>query len=353
MSRTHRRTLSRRAKVIGAVSAAALAGGTAFALIGPADASPTSSQEPAASHASASAASGGFSPYVDTSLYPPFDLTGTADQTGVKIFNLAFVTSGGDCTPKWGGVTDIGSDPVAAELDDLRAAGGDARVSFGGASGTELAVSCSSASDLAAAYGKVVDTYQLTKVDFDIEGSALTNTDANTRRAQAIAQLQQDHPDLDVSFTLPVLPEGLTQDGLNLLSNAKDNGVQINTVNIMAMDYGSSYTGDMGQYAIDAATAVHDQLVSTLGLDDTAAWQAVAVTPMIGVNDTSTETFTVDDAAKLVDFAKSKGLAWLSMWSATRDKQCDGGAQPTASATCSSIEQDAFAFSKALGAYSG
>ncbi|MGV9936407.1 glycoside hydrolase family 18 protein [Streptomyces olivaceoviridis] len=306
---------------------------------------------PTGSTGSGTTASAGFAPYVDTSLYPAFGLLGAADATGVKNYNLAFLTDGGGCTPKWGGVTDLTSDAVAAQIGALRAKGGDVRVSFGGASGSELATTCSSADALAAAYGKAVDSYRLTKVDFDVEGGALPDTAANTRRAQAIAKLQAQHPGLDVSFTLPVMPEGLTQDGVNLLANAKSNGVRINTVNIMAMDYGASYSGDMGTYAEQAATATQAQVKSVLGLSDSAAWKAVAVTPMIGVNDVSSEVFKADDAAQLVDFARSKGLGWLSMWSATRDKQCAGGTKPTADATCSSVTQEPFAFSKAFGAY--
>ncbi|TQJ88380.1 chitinase (glycosyl hydrolase family 18) [Streptomyces sp. SLBN-31] len=312
---------------------------------------PTASPSQSTGTGSGTTTSAGFAPYVDTSLYPAFDLLASADATGVKTYNLAFVTDGGGCTPKWGGVTDLGSDGVAAQIGSLRAKGGDVRVSFGGASGSELATTCSSADALAAAYGKVVDAYKLTKVDFDVEGGALPNTAANTRRAQAIAKLQAQHPGLDVSFTLPVMPEGLTQDGVNLLSNAKSNGVKTSTVNIMAMDYGASYSGDMGTYAVQAATATQAQVKSVLGLSDSAAWKTVAVTPMIGVNDVSTEVFKVDDATQLVDFAKSKGLGGLSMWSATRDKQCPGGTKPTADATCSSITQSAFAFSKAFGAF--
>ncbi|MER7644409.1 MULTISPECIES: cellulose binding domain-containing protein [unclassified Streptomyces] len=296
-------------------------------------------------------AGAGFAPYVDTSLYPAFDLLANVTATGVKNYNLAFITDGGGCTPKWGGVTDLASDGVASQIGALRAKGGDVRVSFGGASGSELATTCGSASALATAYGKVVDAYGLTKADFDIEGGALPNTAANTIRAQAIAKLQQQHPNLDVSYTLPVMPEGLTQDGVNLLSNAKSNGVKISTVNIMAMDYGPAYSGDMGTYATQAATATQAQVKSVLGLSDSAAWKAVAVTPMIGVNDVASEIFKVDDATQLVDFAKSKGLGGLSMWSATRDKQCAGGAQPAADATCSSIVQGANAFSKAFAAF--
>ncbi|MFH8641132.1 glycoside hydrolase family 18 protein [Streptomyces goshikiensis] len=312
---------------------------------------PTATTEPKPT-ATAPRPSGGaaFAPYVDTSLYPSYDLLDTAAKTGVNEFNLAFVTSGGACSPLWGGTTALDADRVASQIAALRAKGGDVRVSFGGAAGSELGLVCTSADSLAAAYGKVVDTYGLTKVDFDIEGAALPDTAANTRRAQAIAQLQKSHPGLDVSFTLPVMPEGLTQPGVDLIANARQNGVAISAVNIMAMDYGPAYSGDMGGYAIQAATATQAQIKGVLGLGDAAAWKAVAVTPMIGVNDVSSEVFTVQDATQLVEFARAKGLGWLAMWSGARDKQCPGGAKNSADPTCSSILQEPLAFTKAFAA---
>ncbi|MFI5863831.1 cellulose binding domain-containing protein [Streptomyces sp. NPDC051546] len=291
-----------------------------------------------------------FAPYVDTSLYPAYDLLDTAAKTGVKEFHLAFVTSGGACAPLWGGVTELANDKVAAQIGALRAKGGDVRVSFGGAAGHELALNCGSAQELAAAYGKVIDHYRLTKVDFDIEGAALPDTAANARRAQAIALLQSSHPGLDVAFTLPVMPEGLTQPGVALLADAKKAGVRIHGVNIMAMDYGPAYSGDMGRYAIQAATATQAQIKGVLGLSDAAAWKAVAVTPMIGVNDVTSEIFTVADATQLVDFASEKGIGRLAMWSATRDRQCPAGSVNYADPTCSSILQQPLAFTRAFGA---
>ncbi|MFB7981590.1 glycoside hydrolase family 18 protein [Streptomyces vinaceus] len=315
-----------------------------------ATAAPTAKPTPTVPPGGGAGRAAGFAPYVDTSLYPAFDLLDTAAKTGVREFNLAFITSGGGCSPLWGGVTALGDDRVASQISALRAKGGDVRVSFGGAAGSELGLACGSAADLAAAYGKVVDTYRLTKVDFDIEGAALPDTAANTRRAQAVAQLQKSHPGLDVSFTLPVMPEGLTQPGVDLIANAKRNGVAVSAVNIMAMDYGPAYSGDMGGYAIQAATATQAQIKGVLGLSDAAAWKAVAVTPMIGVNDVAVEVFTVDDAKQLVDFARSKGLGWLAMWSGARDKQCPGGAKNSADATCSSVLQEPLAFTKAFAA---
>ncbi|MFD3439556.1 cellulose binding domain-containing protein [Streptomyces sp. NPDC058685] len=296
-------------------------------------------------------AAAGYAPYIDTSLFPSYDMLDTVTKTGVKEFNLAFITSGGSCAPLWGGVTGLGDNAVANQIGALRAEGGDVRVSFGGAAGSELGLNCSSADELAKAYGKVIDTYKLTKVDFDIEGAALPDTAANTRRSQAIAQLQKAHPGLDVSFTLPVMPTGLTQPGVDLVADAKKNGVKVSAVNIMAMDYGPAFSDDMGDYAIQAATATQAQIKGVLGLSEAAAWKAVAVTPMIGVNDVVTEIFTVEDATQLVEFATSKDMGWLSMWSSTRDKQCPGGEKPAADATCSSILQQPLAFTKAFAAY--
>jgi len=99
----------------------------------PASSGPASSS-PTPSDGAPSDGAAGFAPYVDTSLFPPFSLVSTAQATGVKQFNLGFVVAGGSgCTPEWGGVTAVGADPVASQIEALRAIGGDVRISFGGA----------------------------------------------------------------------------------------------------------------------------------------------------------------------------------------------------------------------------
>ncbi|MGW8379930.1 chitinase [Streptomyces sp. ODS28] len=335
----HRRRTSRKAQAAGAVAAAAVVASGGFLLAGNA----TAGEEGAAQAGSS------FAPYVDTSLQPSYDLVGNAGKTGVKEYNLGFITGGGGCSPKWGGAQNPSENPVAKQIGKLRAKGGDVRISFGGANGSELGLSCGSAAELEKAYGKVIDGFKLKKADFDIEGAALPDTAANTKRAKAIAALQKSHKGLDVHFTLPVLPEGLTQDGVKLLENAKQNGVKVSQVNLMAMDYGPNYKGDMGTYATKAATASQKQVKKALGLgSDAAAWKAVGLTPMIGVNDVKGEVFKTDDAQQVKKFADQKGLGGLSMWSATRDKACPGGSKDQADPTCSGIEQGAGAFTKAF-----
>ncbi|MBR7832410.1 cellulose binding domain-containing protein [Actinospica durhamensis] len=337
-------------------SASASATKSATKSASPSASASSTSASPSASATTSAPSSGGygkFSPYADLSLYPLYDLSGSAATEGTKYFNLAFITTGSTaCTPEWGGVTAITDSSIGTDIADLRAAGGDVRVSFGGEAGTELAQSCTSASSLAAAYQSVIKQYSLTEIDFDVEGAAIADTTSINLRNQAIAILESEDSGLQVSYTLPVLPTGLTGEGVAVLSNAKADGASIAAVNVMAMDYGSSFPGDMATLAEEAATATMQQVQSVwTSLTTAQAYAKIAVTPMIGVNDVNTETFTVADASALASWAKTNGLAWLAMWSATRDSECSGGAQTYADATCSSVVQSAGAFGKALSAY--
>ncbi|MFE5301967.1 chitinase [Streptomyces sp. NPDC056632] len=330
--------------------------------------SPSPSRSPAPSVTPSASASGSgpapgrrdrarFSPYVDVSLIDRTPLAATARATGSRDFTLGFIVSDGGCAPTWGGTGGLRGSPVAAEIEQLRAAGGDVRASFGGADGVELAQACPDDESLATAYREVVETYRLTSVDFDVEGSALADGAANARRDRAIDRLQQEAADagrvLDVTFTLPVMPEGLDATAIDLLRGAVDAGVHVTAVNIMTMNYGSQYTGPMGEYAIKAARATHKQLRGVFGLGVTEAWQAIEVTPMIGVNNVAPEVFQARDAEQVVEFARSVGLGALSMWSVARDRACPDGPQPHPEPSCSSIDQEPGAFLRAFAAYAG
>ncbi len=289
-----------------------------------------------------------FAPYVDTLLYPSFPLAQTAGQIGQKYFTLSFITDGGVCEAKWGGVIGLSGNHMISDVNQLRTMGGDIIVSFGGANGAELAVNCQTAASLQAQYQAVIDKYVLTSVDFDVEGSAVLNQAANTRRNQAIASLQafarSQNRELKVSFTLAVLPTGLDQSGVSLLQNAAASGVEISTVNIMAMDYGAvANPNTMGQNAIDATNATIAQLLTVYPNKTLSERQAMlGITPMIGLNDVVPEVFTIPDANLLFNFARTNNIGRLAMWSMTRDKQCQGS--PQVSPVCSGIVQQTFDF---------
>ncbi len=301
-----------------------------------------------------------FAPYVDVTLYPTYNLVTTTQTEGIKYYTLAFITADSNNQPAWGGYTSYeingGAFDMALrqQVASVRSRGGDVMASFGGAAGQELAQVITSVPQLTAAYQSVVTDYNLTHLDFDIEGAAEADHASIDRRSQALAALEQtaaaaDHP-LQIWYTLPVLPSGLTADGLYVLQSALKYGVQLAGVNIMTMDYGDSAApnpqGQMGEYAIQAANSLFGQLQTLYGTTKTSAqlWEMVGITPMIGLNDDTSEVFDEAAAQQVTAFAQQKGIGRISMWSLNRDTQ--GTASNTVDDQSSSITQQAFDFSK-------
>ena len=314
---------------------------------------------PAAPSGPSGASGGGspghlFAPYVDLSLASSVNLLAMHQQSGAKVLTLAFIVDNGSCQASWGSLGQtIPNDSlsngtsIASLVSGVRQAGGDVIVSFGGANGTDLSAGCSSAAQVQAMYQSVIDRYQLKMVDFDIEGYQASSQPAVDLRTEAIKELKASNPGLVVSYTLPVLPTGLVDAGLNILNRAKASGLNLDVVNVMAMDYGSNADngGQMGQNAIAAATATEAQ-IKQAGLSS-----SVGVTPMIGVNDTNTEVFQLSDAQMMVDFARTHDyVSRLAMWSVSRDNGSCAG-QTWASPVCSGIAQGSYAFAQVFAGF--
>ncbi|WP_329240025.1 chitinase [Actinoallomurus sp. NBC_01490] len=299
---------------------------------------------------SASAATGNWpsvSPYVDMGAWPTPSLTQMSQASGIKGFTLGFVTGTG-CKASWFNAYDPRTAWQKDEIAALRSAGGDVRISFGGASGIELAQACSSVDALYTEYAAVVDAYGAKYADFDIEGAATADSASISRRSQALARLKQTHPNLKISLTLPVLPEGLTADGLNVVTSAKNAGAGPDAVNVMAMDYYRSGTDD-GDAATQAAQSTHDQLKTIFtGKSDAQIWAMVGVTPMLGKNDDGS-VYDQSDARRLVSFAGQHHIGTLGFWEETRDRNACNGALYQ----CTNIPQQPYEFSKIFAAYTG
>ncbi|HEY2698404.1 MAG TPA: chitinase [Pseudonocardiaceae bacterium] len=308
----------------------------------PASASPAAQAFP--THVSA--------PYVDTGLSNT-TLTSVAGADGTKYFTLAFVDGAG-C--QWSMPNSSG---WQSQISDLRNAGGDVAISFGGytsdTNGTDIGNACSTADAAAAQIEAVVTTFDASRLDFDIESSELTNTADVTRTNQALAEVKSwasgNGRPLSISYTIPTAPTGLTSDGVNVLTNGKSNGFTPDLVNVMTMDYGSSGT-EMGDAANQALDAVAGQVASTYGVSSAQAYGMLGTTPMIGQNDSPGEVLSLDDAASIVSHAKSQGIAQVSFWAEGRDNGGCAG-QTTASSTCSGVSQSDGDFTKAFQQFAG
>jgi hypothetical protein len=269
-----------------------------------------------------------FAPYVDLTATPTQSLVQDMRSGGIRDYSLAFITNdaAGSCLAAWGGAVPLSQLGVFlpnldGDIRSLRSQGGDVIVSFGGEAGTELAQSCGSQGALQAQYQSIIDHYQVSHLDFDIEGPAVEDGASIDLRNRTITALQRANPGLVVSYTLPVLPTGLVASGIALLQNAIANHVNVGVVDIMAMDYGSSFPPNrMGQNAIDAGNSLIGQLRSLYPSRSDAQIRAmVGITPMTGANDVAPENFTLADAHQLLGYAQQTGIAELAMWSVNRD----------------------------------
>ena len=330
-----------RLRGVAAVASAALA--AAAAVVGVA-AAPAQAATTWPTHVSA--------PYVDTGMGNT-TLTSVASSYGDKYFTLAFV-DGANCS--W---SMYNTSSWQTQIANLRAAGGDVSISFGGYTtdngGTDLGNTCSSAAAAAAQIENVVTTFDVTHLDFDIEAAELSNHTDVDRTNQALAQVRSwasgSGRSLSISYTLPALPSGLTSDGLYVLSSGRSNGFTPDVVNVMAMDYGSSGT-EMGTAANQAMDASASQVASAYGLSTAQGYAMLGVTPMIGQNDSAGEIFTVADASTVESHAAAEGIAELSFWSEGRDNGgCPGST--TASSSCSGLSQNTGDFTSAFEQFAG
>ena len=297
MSRiTHSRGAVRLA--VGTVAAAGLATGGVLLAAGQSEAATPSLP----AHYSA--------PYLQIESSDAGDLAKDQSASGDKYYSLAFLTPESGCTPEW----EDNGDSLGAftkQVASLQAAGGNVLISFGGESGGELAQTCTSVSKLEAAYAAVVKDYSVNRLDFDIEGSVLDDGSANTRRDQALADLQKADPAVQIDFTIPVDPTGLESDAVTLLKGAKSAGVKVSIVNIMTMDFGDGQ--NPLKDAESAATATEKQVNSVYGGSSATDWAMLGLTPIAGQNDDD-ENFTQSDAKTLESFAASKGVGELAFW---------------------------------------
>ena len=235
--------------------------------------------------------------------------------------------------------------------------GGDVFTSFGGWSadqgGTEIADSCTDVNAIASAYESVITTYDVKRLDMDVEGRSLNRTDGIDRRNKAVKLVEDwaaaQGRTLQISYTLPTTPQGLESTGIAILQNAIANGARVDVVNIMTFDYYDRVTTDMGAAAISAAQGLFSQLKTLYpSKTDAEIWAMEGNTILPGIDDypKKTEVTYLTDAQRLYDFARSVGINTLSIWAIQRD---NGGCPGTTdSNSCSGIAQNPWDFSHIL-----
>ncbi|WP_433344489.1 cellulose binding domain-containing protein [Micromonospora sp. CA-111912] len=266
--------------------------------------------------------------------------------TGIKWFTIAFVLSGGGCTPAWDGSGPLTGGVHANTIAAIRAAGGDIIPSFGGWSGNKLGPNCSSASALAAAYQQVINAYGLKAIDIDIENSdEFENEAVQDRILGALKIVKQNNPGIKTIVTFGTTTTGPSYYGTRLINQAAALGANIDTFTIMPFDFAGG--ANMYQSTVNAAEGLKNGLKSAFGWSDAVAYTHMGISGMNGLSDqqelTSPATWT-----QIRDWAKTRSLSRFTFWAVNRDRPCAGGGVV---AHCSGIAQNTWEFTSITAQY--
>lgn len=290
-----------------------------------------------------------FSPYLDLNLAietstplvgsifsantkSSIQLPTTESLKGFRALTLAFAS--GECGKEhWGGLN--AEKMATANLLALQQGNIGYMVSTGGVDGM---FTCSSEEGMETFIRRYKSSHLL-GFDFNIEAQQTETMIQHLVRHVGIAM--RNHPDLRFSFTLAALGSGesnsLNRTGQWVMKAIANEGLENYYVNLMVMNYGKADQGNCivrsGQCDM-AASAI--RAVNNLSRKYHLPLRRIEVTPMIGVNDETSNVFTLEDAHKLANFAQTYGLGGLHFWSLNRDTPCPS-TTINVSATCNGL----------------
>ncbi|MEV5961754.1 cellulose binding domain-containing protein [Kribbella sp. NPDC051952] len=270
---------------------------------------------------------------------PPNPAT-VMNATGIKWFTMAFVLSGGGCSPAWDSTRPLQGGADANAIAAIRAAGGDVVPSFGGWSGNKLGPNCGTPEALAGAYQQVINAYNLKAIDIDIENSdEFENEAVQDRILTALKIVKQNNAGIQTIVTFGTSTTGPTYYGNRLIERSAALGANIDIFTLMPFDFGS---GNIYNDTVAASTGLNNKLKATFGWTTAQAYAHQGISGMNGLSDqqelTSTATWQ-----NITNWAKSNGLGRLAFWSVNRDRGCAGGGVVS---NCSGIAQGDWDFTR-------
>lgn len=268
------------------------------------------------------------------------DLGKLSDDSGFLYFNLGFIqpytksplSTDGTIQWGWGGYSSLSKNDstnaqyngILTSLSNLRKRGGDFTISIGGQAGDAPWVVTQNQNALENFYREIIQTYELKRLDLDIEESNQDH-DQNIINAKAIKAVQSE-TNVEITLTIPIMPNGWEQKQLNLINAYLDAGVDIAIINSMTMCYGTGVYAneDYGTASVRAITNSVSQLkklYSNHGFDltDDMAYLKTGATFSIGYESNLYPVFTLEMANTVVNDAKKHNYGLVSMWSMGRD----------------------------------
>lgn len=266
------------------------------------------------------------------------------EQTGIKFYNLGFIQpdqttpldENGNIHWGWGGyykLSEKGNDgyqypKIKQVLDTLTQMGAIYTISVGGQLGEAPWIVTQDVDKLTEFYLDVINTYNLKRLDLDIEESNQVQS-ANVANAKAIKRVQ-DQTGIEIVLTIPIMPNGWQDKQIKLIKAYLDQGVKISLINSMTMCYGGGVYenedyGDASIRAIENSIKQMKEIWASYGTNLTTeqAYAKTGATVDIGYESSLYPVFTKEMTAKVVEHAKKNNYGMISYWSINRDSKME------------------------------
>lgn len=252
---------------------------------------------------------------------------------------------------------------------DIQAAGGTIIPSVGGANGHPLEQHPEVTIDEAVSeYIAALDNYGTRFIDFDIEGGALTTAEQQRRHVQVLLEIRRRRPDIKISHTFAVDIDGYNHHTRALVAEMAGQGYIPDMIMGMLMEMRVAQSGSYYDSLILGAEWMARHHREVFGWSEQESWRRLGLCPMFGANNgvssDARKVTTIQDMRRLVEFAKQKGVATVSGWSANRDyhahnpdqacedtPNCPPGPPYPSIYNCTHVDQAHAEFSKLAAGY--
>lgn len=231
----------------------------------------------------------------------------------INKINMAFIL-GQDCIPNFNYISTNNSIKNLINIDVW--------ISFGGANSPYIEYNCQNKTLLFNNINNIINKYNATGIDFDIEDNMLPTHETHKLRAEVLKMIKDKYKDkITIGYTLPADEYGLNkQIGYLMLNNTK-NIFLPDYINPMAMFLRNRNNKTLNENIEKTIISVNRDINKIYDINKKDIFKKMGVTVNIAGDDNS--PFKTENVEKLIKFCKNKNMFFVSFWEIGKNKGID------------------------------
>lgn len=234
-------------------------------------------------------------------------------ENKINKITMAFIL-GQDCIPNF---NYISTNDSIKNLNNM-----DVWISFGGANAPYIEYNCQNKTLLFNNINNIVNNYNATGIDFDIEDNMLPTYEIHKLRAEVLKMLKNKYKNkITIGYTLPADEYGLNkQIGYLMLNNTKNIFIP-DYINPMAMFLRDRSNKTLNKNIEKTIISVNKDINEIYNINRKEIFEKMGVTVNIAGDDHN--PFKTEHVEKLIKFCKNKNMFFVSFWELGKNKGID------------------------------